>query len=98
MLEELTDRVRAMIDGRDAVGFDVKFDLGSTGVIFVSGNQAPMLVSNDDKVADTTFRLSAEDLASMLDGDIAPTMAYVQGRLTIDGDLSQAMKLSSFFA
>jgi putative sterol carrier protein len=98
MINELTDRVRAIVDGRDAVGFDVKFDLGDTGKIFVAGNNAPMTVSNDDNDAEATFRISAEDMAGMLEGKLAPMMAYMQGKLKVDGDLSQAMKLSSFFS
>jgi putative sterol carrier protein len=97
MLEELTNRVRTMVDGHDAVGFDVKFDLGDAGSIFVAGTQAPMLVSNDGGDAETTFHISAADFDSMLKGSLQPVMAYMQGKLKINGDLSQAMKLTSFF-
>jgi putative sterol carrier protein len=97
MLEQLTDRIRTIVEGREAVGFDVKFDLGDTGHIFVAGSDAPMQVNNDDKQAETTFHMTAQDFAEMLDGTLAPTMAYMQGKLKIDGDLSQAMKLASLF-
>ena len=88
MLEQLTDRVRTIVNGREAVGFNVKFDLGDVGRIFVAGNDAPMQVSNDDTQADTTFYMTAQDFAAMLDGSLAPTMAYMQGKLNINGDLS----------
>jgi putative sterol carrier protein len=98
VLDELTARVTELVESKEAVGFDVKFDLGSTGVIFVSGESSPMQVSNSDSPADTVFKVSAEDLAAMLDRTLAPTMAYMQGKLKVDGDLSQAMQLSSIFS
>ena len=98
MLDELTAGVRDLVEGKEAVGFDVKFDLGSRGVIFVAGVTAPMQVSNDDVPADTVFEVSAENLAAMLDRSLAPMMAYMQGKLKVDGDLSQAMQLSSIFS
>ena len=57
-----------------------------------------MQVSNDDGPADTVFRMSAEDLSAMLQKNLAPMMAYMQGKLKVDGDLNQAMQLSSIFS
>lgn len=98
VLEELTNRISELVDEKDAVGFDVRFDLGSTGVIFVSGKAVPMQVSNNDGPADTNFEVAPEDLASMLDRTLAPMMAYMQGKLKVDGDLAQAMQLSNLFS
>lgn len=98
MLEELTTRIVELVDGKDAVGFDVKFDLGATGIIFVSGASAPMQVSNADGPADTNFEVSPDDLTAMLDKTLAPMMAYMQGKLKVDGDLAQAMQLSNMFS
>jgi putative sterol carrier protein len=98
MLDELTNRVRTLVEDRDPIGFNVKFDLGETGVIFVAGCETPMQVSNTAADSETTFRVSADALTTMLNGELAPMMAYMQGKLKVDGDLSQAMKLSSFFA
>lgn len=94
MLEELTGRIEKLVDGRDAIGFDVRFDLGDTGSIFVSGKKAPMIVNNEASNADTVFRMAAADFNSMLDGSLAPMMAYMQGKLRVDGDLAQALQLT----
>ena len=48
MLEELTKRFKQTVDGKEAFGFSVKFDLGDTGVIFVAGGSAPIEISNDN--------------------------------------------------
>ena len=61
MLEELTSKVAALVDGKNALGFNVKFDLGDDGKILVSGNDAPMAVSNDDGDADTFLLGNAEE-------------------------------------
>ena len=98
MLEELTQRVAKLVDGADAIGFNVKFDLGETGFIHIAGENAPMVVSNDDGVAETTLKISAEDLASMFGGDLSAMMAYMQGKLVIEGDIAKAMQLSSLFS
>lgn len=98
MLGELTERIVRLVDGRDAFGFDVIFDLGDDGVILVRGSSQPIAVSNDNENADTKFEINAADLRSMLTGELAPMMAYMQGKLKIDGDLSQAMQISSLFA
>lgn len=98
MLGKLTIRMEKLVDGRDAFGFDVKFDLGDEGVILVSGSSSPIAVSNEDASVETSIRISAADLHAMLAGELAPTMAYMQGKLKVDGDLNQAMQLSSLFA
>ena len=98
MLQELTERIVQIVDGRDKLGFDVKFDLGEAGLIFVNGTAAPMQVSNEDGVAETTFRISEEHLADLLSGELAAMNAYMQGKLQSEGDLGRAMQLSSLFS
>jgi len=98
MLAELTGKVGDLVAGRDAIGFDVKFNLGDEGMIFVAGKTAPMTVSNDDGDADTTFRMSGDDLSSMLGGQLNAMAAYMSGKLVVEGDLAKAMTLSSLFS
>lgn len=97
MLEELTGKVAALIDGKNALGFNVKFDLGDEGKILVAGNDAPMAVSNDDGAADTTLKVSAADFQSMLSGELNAMNAYMQGKLTVEGDMAKAMQLGNLF-
>ena len=98
MLVDLTERVGKLVDGRDAIGFNVKFDLGDTGVIHVAGGESPMVVSNDDGAADTTFKMSGEDLGAMLNGELNAMNAYMMGKMVVEGDLAKAMTLSSLFS
>jgi len=98
MLEELTDRFRQRVDGKEAFGFNVKFDLGDTGVIYVAGSSAPIEIGNGNGDAETTFVMTADDLAAMLSGDLAPMNAYMQGKMKVEGDLGKAMQFGTLFA
>jgi len=98
MLEELTLAVGRKVDGKDAFGFDVKIDLGATGVIFIAGESSPIGVSNDDGTAATTFVMSDADLAAMLAGELSPMGAYTQGKMRVEGDIGKAMQIGSLFS
>ena len=89
-LEQLTGSVREKVaDG--GIEESVKFDLGGDGTIFLQGPN----VSNDDADADSVIKISAEDLADLLSGDLNPTSAFMGGKMQVEGDMSVAMKLSS---
>ena len=68
----------------------VKFDCGDDGVVVID-NQS---VSTEDQDADCTVRVSLDDLAAMVAGDLDPTGAFMQGKLQVEGDMGVAMKLS----
>ena len=97
MLEELTNNFNQRVEGRDAFGFDIKFDLGETGCIHVAGRESPIRISNDSCDADATFVISAEDLVAMLSGDLPPMSAYAQGKMRVEGDLGKAMQFGQLF-
>ena len=88
-LEAIAEKIRERVAGS---GFDksVKFDLGEDGVIVVDGQT----VSTEDAGADCTITLSRDDFESLMAGDLNPTMAFMTGKLKIDGDMSIAMQLS----
>jgi putative sterol carrier protein len=98
MLSELTTRITALVSDMDAVGFNLKFDLAEEGVIHVAGKEAPVTVSNADDDAETTLKLSAENLQQLLDGKLNPTTAFMFGKIKIEGDMSNAMSLTSMFS
>ncbi len=76
----------------ESAGFDksVKFDTGADGVIVIDGAS----ISTTDGPADCTIKLSLDDLESLIAGDLNPTMAFMTGKLKIEGDMSVAMALS----
>ena len=97
MLQELTEILDQKVDGKDAFGFNVRFDLGDIGSILIAGESAPIKVSNGDGDADTTFIMTPEDLKSMLSGDLPPMNAYIQGKMKVEGDVGKAMQFGTIF-
>ncbi len=89
-LEQLTDGIRGKVAG-GGIEESVKFDLGDAGTIFLQGSD----VTNDNGDADCTIKMSAEDLADLLSGDLNPTAAFMGGKMQVEGDMSVAMKLGS---
>ena len=87
------DEIAEKLKGKVAdSGFDksVKFDLGSDGVIVVDGQS----VSTEDAGADCTITVSKDDFEALAAGEMNPTMAFMSGKLKVDGDMSIAMQLS----
>lgn len=94
-LETVTQAIKtkmALASGLDA---KVKFDFGDDGLIFVDATQTPPEVSHEDKEADCTLRCSIETFKGFMEGTQDPTMAFMMGKLKVDGSMGLAMKLNS---
>jgi putative sterol carrier protein len=87
----IQDVAAKMKDKVESAGFDrsVKFDTGSDGVIVIDG----ATISTTDAPADCTIKLSLDDLESLIAGDLNPTMAFMTGKIKVEGDMSVAMAL-----
>ena len=92
-IQDVAEKIRAQVESG---GFEhsVKFDTGADGVIVIDG----ATISTTDGPADCTITLSLDDLESLIAGDLNPTMAFMSGKLKIDGDMSVAMALSQLIA
>ena len=80
------------------LGAKIKFNLGDDGIIFIDGTQSPAIMNNEDCDADTTFICSAELLQKIIDGNQDATMAFMSGKLKIQGSMGYALKLSSLLS
>jgi putative sterol carrier protein len=87
-LEQLTDKVRQALVGMPGLAQSIKLDLKGEGFVHVDGT----LVSNDDKAADLTVRVSRADLEALGKGKLNPMTAAITGRLQLS-DMSLAMSL-----
>jgi putative sterol carrier protein len=88
-VQEIAEKMKSRVA---SAGFEhsVKFDTGSDGVIVIDGAS----VSTTDAPTDCTVKLSLDDLESLIAGDLNPTMAFMSGKIKIEGDMTVAMALS----
>ena len=93
-LDEITQRMRDAVGADSGLGKSVKFDFGDEGVARIDGGT----VDNQDLPADCTIQVAKSDFEAMGRGELDPTMAFMSGKLKVQGDLSVAMKLQPLLA
>lgn len=88
MMEKAVSAINAKVQG----GFDgsVKFVIEGEGAILLDSQGARA----SDDAADVTLTADQDTFEAILDGDLDPTSAFMSGKLSIDGDMGQAMKLA----
>lgn len=77
-------------------GKRVKLDFGDEGVVMLDG--ASGKVTEDDGDADTTIKVAWADWQDMSDGKLDGMTAFMQGKLRVEGDMSNAMQLQGVLA
>jgi putative sterol carrier protein len=93
-LQELTAKMSEGASKKTAFGNTVKFSTDE-GNIYIDGMQSPPSVSNDDKGADCTIKMSLSDLVDLVGGKLDGMSAFMTGKLKIEGDMGVAMKLQT---
>ncbi len=93
-LQEITDRFKTAVGDDSGLGKSLKFDLKGDGFIYINGGT----VNNEDLPADCTIVVSKDDFEAMGEGKLDPTMAFMQGKIKVNGDMSVAMKLQPLMA
>ena len=88
MMEKAVSAINAKVQG----GFDgsVKFVIEGEGAILLDSQGARV----SDDAAEVTLTADQDTFEAILDGDLDPTSAFMSGKLSIDGDMGQAMKLA----
>ena len=96
-LTEATEKVNKLASnnqGKVNAVINFRFD---EGVIHLDDTVNPTLVSNEEKTAPCTIKISLDNFEKLLDGELNAMMAFMSGELKIDGDKGIAMKLASLF-
>ncbi|MDJ0937842.1 MAG: SCP2 sterol-binding domain-containing protein [Kiloniellales bacterium] len=94
-LDSLTEAIRSQATLNPPLGYKVKFDLGELGIIFWDGTGTTPEISNQDLgVADTTMEMTEEDFRDLVNGILDPQLAYMTGKLKVEGSLGVALKLA----
>ena len=86
----------AALNEKISSGFDgvARFDITGEGSIIIDENGA----REGDDEAVVTMSATVEDFRAILAGDLDPTAAFMQGKLSVDGDMGAAMRLGSALA
>jgi putative sterol carrier protein len=84
-VEQLQAKVRGGFDGL------AKFVIAGEGAIMLDADG----VRAGDEPADVTLTADTDVFRAILAGEMNPTMAFMSGKLSIDGDMGLAMKLGS---
>ena len=92
-LESSTTKIRDRVGEDCGLAALLKFDLGDDGVILIDATTVPNVVTNDNNDATCTVGMTLDDLESMMGGNLDPTVAFMSGKLRVEGDMSIAMKL-----
>ena len=98
MLDTILEQIKERAGSASALGKTLKFDFGDEGKVFIDGTGDANEVSAEDNDADCTIALSTENMKGLMSGDLNPMMAFMSGKLKVDGDMSIAMKLQKLFA
>ena len=77
-------------------GKRVKLDFGDEGVVMLDG--VASAVTEEDGPADTTIKVAWSDWQDLSEGRLDGMTAFMQGKLKVEGDMSNAMQLQGVLA
>lgn len=92
-LAEITQNMKTRVGDSAGLNKSVKFDFGSDGVVRIDDKSSPAVVDNEDAPADCTVKVTMADFLDIAAGKTNPQMAFMMGKLKIEGDMSVAMQL-----
>ena len=92
-MSEMIDQAVKELNQKTGGSFDgsAKFVIEDEGTIMLDGEGARAA----DEESDVTLTADADTFREIFEGELDPTAAFMSGRLKIDGDMGQAMKLAS---
>jgi putative sterol carrier protein len=87
-LEQMTAKFKSAIAAGSTPDKSLKINLKDTGIIVVDSSSA----TNEDVPADTTLTISRKDFDSLVAGKLNPSVAFMQGKIKIQGDPTAALQ------
>lgn len=96
-LQEHTDMMQKKTSEAGDLNKKIKFDLTDEGIIHIDATTTPPSITNEDLDADVTLILSMDNFEGLIDGSLNPQMAFMMGKLKIEGDMGLALKLADIF-
>ena len=94
-LQRATEKISRRVANKPPFGHTVKIVLTDAGVIYMDGSAEQNVVTNDDRDADLTMESTVHVMQEIDNGDLDAFSAYMQGKLSIEGDQSIAIAFGS---
>jgi putative sterol carrier protein len=92
-LEDITSTMKTRVGDDCGIPKVIKFDFGADGIVRIDGVSKPNTVDNADSAADCTIKVTMADFMEIAAGKQNPQMAFMMGKLKVDGDMSVALQL-----
>ena len=96
-LEEVTGKIQKLAEkhaGQFGGKANFKFE---DGVVHLDDSVSPTVIVNEEREAPFAIKMSSGDFGKILSGDLNVMMAFMTGKLKIEGDKGAAMKLTALF-
>ncbi|MEM8858809.1 MAG: SCP2 sterol-binding domain-containing protein [Chloroflexota bacterium] len=78
------------------IGWDLSGDESTSKTISISGGGLEVAEGIADD-ANATISMDSDDFKDLVNGDVNPMMAFMGGKIKIDGDMSAVMKIQNLF-
>lgn len=97
-LEKITEEMRSRVGAHSPISAIIKFDFGDDGMVRIDGKSSPTVIDNEDSDADCTVKVTMDNFVQIAEGNLNPQMAFMTGKLRVEGDMSLAMQLGSILS
>ncbi len=96
---EFFETLETRVDPAKAAGLNAsyRFEIDGAGTWLVEVDDGKVSVSENEGDAETIISTSADTFMEIVNGEQNPTSAYMSGKLKVNGDMGQAMKLQKLF-
>jgi len=92
-LVEFTEGIRERVGENSGLDAVIKFAFDEGGVIFIDGKSVPNVVSNEDLPAEVTLKMSLDTMNKLYRKETNGMMAFMSGKIKLEGNMMAAMKL-----
>ena len=98
-VREFFETLESNVDPSKTAGMNnsYAFDVEGAGAWLVAVSDGNVDVTEGGGDADVTIQTSEENFMRILNGEMNPMAAYMQGKLKVRGDMGAAMKLQKLF-